>query len=1014
MRKICAVFFLLFNVTLLSGQVSITNGSPSFTIDFSNTTPVTAGSNPSTAYAGAGFDANTVTSGRLNSNAWAVTGWSNGNLAFGGTQITAATDYTRGATAAAVTTGGFYAFTGTPASVANPTFMIQPGGTDFAPGTLTLRMQNNGTTTISDLAVSYNIYVRNDQGRSTSFNFSYSTDNVTYTPVATLDYSTTATADGLGWVIVGTAPSRSTVLSGINVAVGSNIYLRWSSDDVSGAGTRDEIGLDDISCTATYAAPNTITTGTVTGPPFSLANCSATASGTVAFTSTDVFNAPNIFTAQLSDAAGSFAAPVAIGTLALSGNGPAGTINITIPAGTAGGTGYKIRVVSNDPAVTGTESAAFTIVQLGACSTSPTDYFRSVTSGNWGSVSTWESSADNVTWISATQTPTSAANTITIRNGHAVTVAGATSADQVIVNNGATLTHSSGVFTIQNDASGNDIDIQSGGRFILATGSLSPTFVGSATLIVRTGGLLQISGTGLTGAGTGVNANNYVYEHQSILEYTLSSAFAASGVTFFPNCADGVNPIFRVSNTSSTLTVGGGSATIINGVFESNGLGVSWGGLGLKRFRNGIIGSGVVADVAGSGDWEITGATASLGGTGNINMSSVLLGIGPSTNVTMTSAKTVNGDISLLSNSYITLGAFNLSVNGLIVGGSNNYIRTNSTGALIEMNVTGPNVIPIGNSTYNPLTIDHADGLNWIIRVEDVLTVDDPAFASNVAKAVLREWHITPSTNPPATGATLVFQWNDSDPSQVGASYNNAENVQIWHEVANGNPWGNDWIAAGVAQVAGGTPPGIRTATISGWTWYSPFAISNISGPLPLKLIRFDAAKINTSSARIWWEMAACCLPGARFELERSTDGSRFSYLSTIEGSTTSRFYAATDNIAGSNVTWYRLKMIDADGKVSYSRVVAILNNNTDDIILTTVYPNPVKDKVNITIASPKNGNVSFELISLSGAVVKTWVSALVPGNNNVQADLSGVSAGTYYLRIAGTGTKKGLLLIVE
>jgi hypothetical protein len=257
MKKIYVLFFLIFGTMGVWGQVSLTNGSPSATIDFSNTTPTEVGSNPSTAFSGAGFEPATVTAGRLNSNAWAVTGWSNGVLAFGGTQTTVNTDYTRGSTAIAVTTGGMYAFTGAPGTVANPTLMIQPGGSDWAPGTLTLRIQNNGTTNITQLAVNYNIYVRNDQGRSNSFNFSYSSDDATYTPVAALDYTSTAALDALGWVIVGTAPSRTTTITGLSIAPGGYVYIRWSGADVGGSGSRDEFGLDDINMTATFSAGGT-------------------------------------------------------------------------------------------------------------------------------------------------------------------------------------------------------------------------------------------------------------------------------------------------------------------------------------------------------------------------------------------------------------------------------------------------------------------------------------------------------------------------------------------------------------------------------------------------------------------------------------------------------------------------------------------------------------------------------------------------------------------------------------
>jgi len=123
--------------------------------------------------------------------------------------------------------------------------------------------------------------------------------------------------------------------------------------------------IDDISHLGSHTmtcSSNTITTGTVSAPPFTV-TCSTGASGTVAFTSTDVFNAGNVYTAQLSNASGSFASPVSIGTLTSTAN--SGTINITIPPATASGAGYKIRVVSSNPIVTGTESAVFTVTLTG-------------------------------------------------------------------------------------------------------------------------------------------------------------------------------------------------------------------------------------------------------------------------------------------------------------------------------------------------------------------------------------------------------------------------------------------------------------------------------------------------------------------------------------------------------------------------------------------------------------------------------------------------------------------------
>ena len=199
------------------------------------------------AYTGAGFQA-TPTAGQLDSDAWAVTGWSDGALAFGGTNTTG--DYARGASAVAVTTGGFYNFTASPISASS--LGIQPGGSDWAPGTVTLRIQNTTGGTLTSFDVAYKLYVRNDQARSNSFNFSYSSDNTTYTPVGALDYTSTAALDALGFVL----NNRSTTITGLSIANNAYFYIRWSGADVGGSGSRDEFALDDISVTG-YAAGTT-------------------------------------------------------------------------------------------------------------------------------------------------------------------------------------------------------------------------------------------------------------------------------------------------------------------------------------------------------------------------------------------------------------------------------------------------------------------------------------------------------------------------------------------------------------------------------------------------------------------------------------------------------------------------------------------------------------------------------------------------------------------------------------
>lgn len=101
--------------------------------------------------------------------------------------------------------------------------------------------------------------------------------------------------------------------------------------------------------TICVASPNVITTGTISGSPF----CGG-ATISVPFTSYGTYSG-NTYTAQLSNSSGSFASPTSIGTLTSNSN--SGSISSTLPA-TASGTGYRIRVVSSGPAVTGSDNGS--------------------------------------------------------------------------------------------------------------------------------------------------------------------------------------------------------------------------------------------------------------------------------------------------------------------------------------------------------------------------------------------------------------------------------------------------------------------------------------------------------------------------------------------------------------------------------------------------------------------------------------------------------------------------------
>lgn len=209
-----------------------------------------------------------------------------------------------------------------------------------------------------DLADNVKVYVSTDGGSTfNSYLEVYGNNNAYWaysaTGVASTAYPTVTTytpggggsrtADGYSTLTITSLPAISNLVIRI-VMINNSANERWV--------------LDDFQLTGTFIGCNSITSGSVSPTTFTL-DCSNAQSGTVTFTSSGTFNAGNVYSAQLSDANGSFALPTTVGTLTSTAN--SGTITITIPLNTPSGTGYQIQVVSGNPAVTGSATSSFTI-----------------------------------------------------------------------------------------------------------------------------------------------------------------------------------------------------------------------------------------------------------------------------------------------------------------------------------------------------------------------------------------------------------------------------------------------------------------------------------------------------------------------------------------------------------------------------------------------------------------------------------------------------------------------------
>jgi len=212
------------------GNFPIATDCSTVTVDFTN-------------FNGSGFSADPQV-GELCSEDWTIDGFSD-NYQDGGENTSG--DFARGITDGGESQGGIYSRSGS--------IWIQPTGGDFTPGNLTFKVCNTTGATMEDVEIAYDLTVLNDEPRSNFFNFSYSLNNVSFTAVPALNYTSPSTDDGLTTML-----QRSTLLEAVNLAPGACLYLRWQGDDVGGSGARDEFGLDNIKvCSESGGQPTSIT-----------------------------------------------------------------------------------------------------------------------------------------------------------------------------------------------------------------------------------------------------------------------------------------------------------------------------------------------------------------------------------------------------------------------------------------------------------------------------------------------------------------------------------------------------------------------------------------------------------------------------------------------------------------------------------------------------------------------------------------------------------------------------------
>lgn len=164
--------------------------------------------------------------------------------------------------------------------------------------------------------------------------------------------------------------------------------------------------------------------------------------------------------------------------------------------------------------------------------------------------------------------------------------------------------------------------------------------------------------------------------------------------------------------------------------------------------------------------------------------------------------------------------------------------------------------------------------------------------------------------------------------------------------------------------------------------------------PVPLSLLDFKGKIVPGSRALLQWKTANE-YNVSRFEIEQSLNGTKFNAIATetAVGTGDNAYSISVSLPAG--IVYYRLRMIDIDGRFSYSTIVRLSGDKTNTGIL--LLNNPVRNELKISLMDNTLANTKAFLINSQGMTVRSF--SLI---NTLQSiDVSDLATGIYFIKTA-------------
>jgi len=179
--------------------------------------------------------------------------------------------------------------------------------------------------------------------------------------------------------------------------------------------------------------------------------------------------------------------------------------------------------------------------------------------------------------------------------------------------------------------------------------------------------------------------------------------------------------------------------------------------------------------------------------------------------------------------------------------------------------------------------------------------------------------------------------------------------------------------------------------------------------PLPVQLVKFTAVAAS-NDALLRWETAQE-LNSQRFDIERSLDGVTFTPLGALAGrgtttqASTYRYVDAGASAQPAEALYYRLRQVDYNGAATFSPVQSVSFHAAPASV--ALYPNPATGATTLDLRPLPAGNYTVRVFEATGRLVHQ--ATYQPGE--CRLPLGNLVAGTYFVRVQGTGFSKVLLL---